>query len=156
MQYTAAPATFAAPNNATRTVIRVTPTSAVDIQLTELSVSFDGASPTATPILVKLMKSASISGGTASAITVQSVRDSPAAASLAANTYTAEPTYTSQVLLKHWYVSPVSGLLLQFPLGREPQRLAAANVGLELVIVTVTASGTPNVAAYMELVQGSS
>lgn len=156
MQYVVSVATFAAPSNATRTAIRLAPTAAVDLQLIEFGLSFDGTSATATPILIKLTKSASITGGTASSQTSQSIRDSAATVDVTANTYTAEPTYTTQVTLKQWYVPPTSGLVIQFPLGREPQRLAAASVGLELMLTTVTASGTPNVACYMEFQQGAS
>jgi hypothetical protein len=156
MQFSAAPATFAGPSNATRTAIRLGPTATMDLQLIEFAVTFDGTSATATPILVWLAKSASISGGTASAITLQATRDSTATADVTANTYTAEPTYTTQVALKRWYVPPTSGIVIQSPLGREAQRLAAASVGLELMLTSVTASGTPNVACYMEFQQGVS
>lgn len=156
MQYTAIPTTFAAPSNATRTVIRLVPSTSADVQILEFGVSFDGTTATNTPILIKLTKSASISGGTASSITLQSIRDSSVAGSVTANTYTAEPTYTTQVVLKQWFVPPTSGLVVQFPLGREPQRLADAAKGLELLITTTSGSGTPNVASYLEFQQGVS
>lgn len=156
MQFVAAPSTFTAPSNASRTAIRLAPTSAVDMQLLEFGVSFDGTTATNTPILIKLTQSASITGGSASSITVHSMRDSAASVSVTANTYTAEPAYTSQNTLKQWYVPPTSGIVIQFPLGREPQRLAASNVGLEIMITTVTGSGTPTVACYAEFTQGAS
>jgi hypothetical protein len=117
-------------------------------------VGFDGTSATAVPVLVELFTDSGVSGGTSASITLAQMRGSTATATVTAASYSVEPTYTTLVVLKEWLIPPTSGLLLQFPLGREPEGQpgsARASLGLR-----VTAPATVNVRCYLEVVQGPS
>lgn len=143
-----------------KTVLNLIASTTITAQLIELAVSFDGTTPTNTPVLVQLLKSTQAGAGTGTAVTMIQSRNlgntsggGAAAALTATAAYSAEPTVFSP--LKSWLVSPTSGLLVQFPLGREPEvPLTAANAfGLA---IRCNAPQAVNVRAYMEFVQGSS
>lgn len=109
--------------------------------ITELGLSFDGSSA-ATPIKVRITRQST--AGTASAGTISKCDPSDVAAETASQiTYTAEPTDTDQ--LRYWYTSPTSGLILQFPLGRELKFAASSFVGL-----CVVAPSSVNASGYLE------
>jgi hypothetical protein len=121
--------------------------------LTELGVSFDGVTATAVPVLIELCSSTQGAAGTKTSFTPLLIRGGEASVPTAARftagiNYTVEPT--TLVVLKHWYVSPTSGLVLQFPLGREIAGVgiaATARLGLAL---RLTAPAIVNYKAYFE------
>lgn len=152
MQYTARSGSLALSAATARTVCRVASTSAIGFELIEMGVTFDGVSATAVPVLVELLTDSNVSGGTAASITLAQIRGVAVAATITAASYSVEPTYTSAVVLKEWLVPPTSGLVLQFPLGREPEGEPGA--AHQSCALRVTAPATVNVRSYLEVEQG--
>lgn len=136
-----------------KSVLRVA-SAGILYQLAELSVSFDGTSQSAVPVLVELCQDDGVSGGSSSSVTPRQVRGAAVTATVTATTYSAEPTYTNLVVLKSWLVPPTTGMLLQFPLGREVEaQPATARLA---TVLRLNAPAAVNVRAYMEVVQGPS
>jgi hypothetical protein len=115
------------------------------IRICEFSVSFDGTSGTAEPVTVELCSSTQAGAGTSTSQTPVQCRG-PARAALAtgARNYTAEPTVLT--VLKRWLVHPQTGMVIQFPLGREPEQITTADA----LCLRCTAPATLNAQAYIE------
>ena len=98
------------------------------ISINEIGVSFNGTSAAAVPVIVRLVRTttAPVGGGTITQAATPVDNASPASLCTAYMPTTATPgTYattppTVGVILRTWYVSPTSGLIVQFPLGQEP------------------------------------
>lgn len=117
----------------------------------EIGVTFNGASPTATSVIVRLTRTTTVpaANGTVTGLQAATPLDSSAPASLCtayapgASGWTTAPT--AGVTLRTWYVPPTSGLVLQLPLGLEldsPATPAGAGFGLQLVApAAVSVSG---------------
>lgn len=119
-------------------------------KVTELSVSFDGVSGTAEPVTVELCSSTQATTGTATAHTLaQCSGATRTVQGTAARNYTVEPA--TLTVLKRWLVHPQTGLVLQFPLGREPQQ----NVTADGLCLRVTAPTTVNCQGYLEIAEES-
>lgn len=122
------------------------------MSLNELSVSFNGTSASAVPVIVRLIRTTVAPAATSPALSQASTPLDPAAPSStytayapsAASAWTTRPTIG--VTLRAWYVSPTSGLVLQFPLGQEPDGPAttAAGLGIQCIAPAVVA-----VSSYM-------
>lgn len=118
-------------------VLDVAPTASNRrISVNELGVSFNGTSATATPVLVRLVRTtgAPTGGGTITQAATPMDAGAPASLCTAYMPTTATPgVYTSAptvgVTMRSWYVSPTSGLVVQFPLGSEPDSPATAAAG---------------------------
>lgn len=133
-----------------KTILNVIAASNSLVRITEMSVSFDGATATATPVTVELCKSTQGAAGTSTSHTIAQVRGpTRTVQATAARNYTAEPT--TLTVLKRWLVPAFNGLLvIQFPLGREPEQVTSAN-GLCL---RCTAPATVNAQGYLEFEEG--
>ncbi len=120
------------------------------VRLTEFGVSFDGVDAAAVPVLVELGSSTQAGAGTATARTPLQVRGAPRTVqATAAVVYTVEPTVIT--VLKEWLVRPDGGLLvMQFPLGREPEQTVTAD-GL---LLRATAPAVANARCTMEFEEG--
>lgn len=119
------------------------------IRLVEFSVSFDGTSATAEPVTVELCFSTQATAGTSTAVTPVQIRGpTRTVQATAARAYTAEPTVIT--VIKCWLVHPQLGLVVQFPLGREPEQTTTAD-GL---LLRCTAPAAVNVQAYLEFEEG--
>lgn len=119
------------------------------IRLCELSVSFDGTSGSAEPITVELCSSTQATAGTSTSHTIAQVRGpTRTVQATAARNYTAEPTVLT--VLKRWLVHPQAGLVVQFPLGREPEQATTADA----LCVRCTAPAGVNCQGYMEFEEG--
>lgn len=119
--------------------------------LVEFSVSFDGVTASAVPVLVELCQSTQATAGTTTAFTPLQIRGWPggAATCTAGVNYSAEPTVLTVV--KQWWLTPNGGVLvIQQPLGREPQTIVAASTIGKALIVRCTAPATVNVRGYLE------
>ena len=118
--------------------------------LVEFSVSFDGVTASAIPVLVELGHCTQAGAGTSSSATIRQIRGATRTVQgTAQRQYTVEPTVIT--VLKEWLVRPDGGLLhLQFPLGREPQQ----NTTLDGLVLRATAPATVNVRAGMEVENG--
>jgi hypothetical protein len=152
VQYVANPGQVVTAANAAKSLLSILSTASIGAVVVELGVSFDGTSATATPILIELCKWDNTTAGTGSSTTPIQVKGTVVASAVtAAFNYTVEPTVLTP--LKQWLVSPTSGLVVQFPLGREPS-VEPGTKGLVLRATTVTASGTPNARPYIEFAEG--
>lgn len=119
--------------------------------ITELSVSFDGVTATAVPVLIELVLSTQGAAGTSTGGTLTQIRGWPA---MSANitgqiNYTVEPTTLTST--KMWLFPPTAGtFVLQHPLGREPQGIVAAATIAKGLGVRITAPAVVNTRGYLE------
>lgn len=119
------------------------------IRIVELGVSFDGVSSTAEPVTVELCSSTQATAGTSTSHTIVQTRGpTRTVQATAARNYTAEPT--TLTVIRRWLVHPQSGIVIQFPLGREPEQVTTAD-GL---CIRCTAPATVNAQAYIEFEEG--
>lgn len=107
----------------------------------EVGVSFNGVTSSAVPVQVRLVRTTSPTATNATQVPTPSDPASPA--SLCGG-YTA--TATVGVILRTWYVSPTSGLVLQFPLGQELDSNTTSGAG---IAVQLTAPATVLANTYM-------
>lgn len=119
-------------------------------RIVELSVSFDGVTAGNEPVEVSLVKYDATTTGTRTAHTpLQTGGPTKTGQVTAFRNYTVEPTALQVV--KEWLVRPDGGLLLvQFPLGREPEQIES----LEGYGLTLNAADGVNVQGYMEFEEG--
>ncbi len=91
-------------------------------KIVQIDITFDGVVASAVPVLVELVKATGVSsGGTAPAATkVQARGNAQTTARINDTTDGASPTVQQSYL-----VPPTSGLVLQFPLGREPEMVVS-------------------------------
>jgi hypothetical protein len=120
-------------------------------RVTELGISFDG-SAAAAAIRVDLYRTTTLGSPTGTTATPVAVNNSQASIALSSGLtiLTAEPSAVA--VLRTWYVSPASGsLIVQFPLGREPDTTHLTSGTQSIGIRVVTPSGvTPHAASYIE------
>ena len=117
-------------------------------KVVELSVTFDGVTAAAEPVTVELVSSTQATAGTSTSHTMVQVSGATRTAQgTAARNYTAEPTVLT--CLKRWLVHPTAGLVVQFPLGREPQQNTTAD-GLG---IRCTAPAGVNAQGYLEVAE---
>lgn len=113
-------------------------------KLVEWGVSFDGTSATAAPVVVRLVRATA--DGTGSTATEKPWDpDAPTAAVAAKHSYTAEPTKETQALVE-MEVHPQGGVIVQYPLGREP---VIDNATTSILCIEATAPAIVNALAYM-------
>lgn len=118
-------------------------------RIIEMSVSFDGTSGSAEPVTVELCSCTQATAGTSTSHTIaQSGGPTRTAQGTAARNYTAEPTVLT--VLKRWLVHPQTGIVIQFPLGREPEQVVTAD-GLA---IRCTAPAAVNAQGYLEIEEG--
>lgn len=119
-----ATAESAAVPNTLATILEVNPPANRQAIITEVSITFSGVSSTDVPVLVQLVEvTATSAAGTG--VTPASQQDGQVtAASTAKKLPASEGTVT---VLKTYMVPPSSGLVIQFPLGREPRVQGAAS-----------------------------
>ena len=140
----------ASPSNGTKVACQIATTSTKPCIVVGFDISFDGADATKTPIQVQLASptAAGSGGSTFTPLLVSSESSATSSTTARVNDTTAGASAT---LFAAWYVSPTSGFSYQFPLGREVDLLISDF--LELKVVTVTASGTPNYLANLWFVE---
>lgn len=121
------------------------------IAVVEVGVSFNGISATAVPVIVRLVRTtvAPVGGGTITQAATPVDAASPASLCTAYMPTTASPGVyattapTAGAVMRTWYVPPTSGLVLQFPLGQEPDSPgtpAAAGFGIQCVAPAIVAA----------------
>lgn len=131
-----------------KTVLQYICAANTPAKVVELCASFDGVSGTAEPVTVELCSSTQATTGTATAHTMaQSSGATRTVQGTATRNYTAEPTVLT--VLKRWLVHPQTGMVLQFPLGREPQQ----NVTADGIALRCTAPTTVNFQGYLEIAE---
>jgi len=127
----AATAEAAAVPAAMSTILEVDPPAARQMIVTEASITFSGVSSTDPPVLVEFCEvTAASAAGTV--VTPASMQDGQVAVGSAAKKLPA--TEGTVTILKTYNVPPSSGLVIQYPLGREPriQGAAAAAKGFSI------------------------
>lgn len=111
------------------------------ISCNEIGVSFNGTSSSAVPVIVRLVRTTVAPVTTSSPAQAATPLDPASPSSLctayapstAAVYSTSGPTVGTT--LRTWYVPPTSGLVVQFPLGQEPDGPATTAAGLGIQIV---------------------
>jgi len=100
-----------------KTLLQIIAASNHRVKITEFSISFDGTSNTAAPILVQLLRQTD--AGTMSSLTCQKMNeaDDETLQTTAQHTATAEPTGTTEVMGEQ--VHPQGGYTWQAPFGGE-------------------------------------
>lgn len=135
-----------------KTVLNVIAPAADGLVLVEFGISFDGVTASAVPATVELCQSTQATAGTAgSAPTPVQIRGrtlTGGSVPTAGCNYTAEPT--TLTVLKQWYVSPTSGLIIQFPLGREAEGDPSGGT-IKALCLRVNVTANVNCLAYMEV-----
>lgn len=133
-----------------KTVLNVIAGSNATFRIIEFGVSFDGTSATAEPVTVELCYSTQAGAGSGS--TTHTIQQSGGTArtvqATAQRGYTSEPT--TLTVWKRWLVHPQTGIVVQSPLGREPEETVTAD-GLCL---RLTAPAAVNCQAYIEFEEG--
>lgn len=126
------------------TAIALIGATATKARIIEWGVSFDGVSATGAPVLVRLVRATADGTGTGATVKAWDP-DNPTAAATGKHSYSAEPTKESQPL-GVWHVHPQAGIVVQYPLGREP---VLDNATTSIVCIEVTADAIVNVTAYI-------
>lgn len=113
------------------TVLQLRGSASAKAAVIQWSVAFDSTSGTAEPVLVRLIRQSS--DGTGSAATeAEWDEDGPEALLSAFHSFSAEPS-TGEVLEEH-LVHPQAGIVIQYPLGREPKLSAATTSRLGIAV----------------------
>lgn len=122
------------------------------LALPEWSISFDGVSASAVPVLVELVNSTQAGAGTAGVSTVITQirgRATTGSAPTMGGNYTAEPT--TLVSLRRYYVPAFMGTFVyQAPLGREPECDSSGGT-IKALGIRITPPATVNAVGYMEV-----
>lgn len=128
------------------TVIALIGATQVKPKIIEFGVSFDGISATAEPVLVRMIRTTADDGTSTAATEVQfGDPDGPTPNCAAKHSYSAEPTKAAQPMAV-WHVHPQAGLVIQYPLGREP---GLDNTTSNGIAIEVTAPAVVNCSAYI-------
>lgn len=125
-----------------KTLLQIVAATNQRVLVREISVSFDGTSNTAAPILVQVLRQTT--AGTMSALTLQKMNpdDGETLQTTGQHTATAEPTGTDEVLGES--VHPQGGYTWQAPFGGEIHVPGGGRLGL-----AVTAGAAVNAKARM-------
>jgi hypothetical protein len=131
-----------------KTVLNVIAAANRAVKITEVGVGLIGASGSAKPVLVELCTSTQASAGTSTAVTpaATDAGDATTVQATAAKAYSAEPTALTPI--RRWRVHPQAGMVVQFPLGREPRSDIAK--ALALRVTFESGETTTNIDAYIE------
>lgn len=128
-----------------RTVIQLVGATTCKARILEFGVSFDGISGTAEPVQVRIIRQSTAGTFTAASEVSWDDPDAPAASCAAGHSFTStEPT--SAGVLAHYEVHPQTGIVIQYPLGREP---VLDNATTSRIGIVCTAPATVNAVAYI-------
>lgn len=150
-QYVAAASGITLTTSAT-VVLNVTSSSGSRrMNVNEFGISFNGTTSSATPVTVNLVRTttAGTTGGTITQAATPMDSSAPSSLCTATMCTTAGGWGTGPTvgaILRTFLVSPTSGLVLQFPLGQEPDGPATSSFGFG---IQVTAPAAVGVAAYL-------
>jgi hypothetical protein len=132
-----------------KTVLNVIAAANRCVKVTEIGVGFIGNLGTAKPVLVELCTSTQAGAGSGSSAVTPAPTDPGDATTVqatAAKGYTSEPTVLTPI--RTWRVHPQAGLIVQFPLGREPRTDIAKAVCVRVTFESGETTST--VDAYVE------
>jgi FlaG/FlaF family flagellin (archaellin) len=126
-------------------IIGVRSGSTFGLVLVEFSISFDGITPTNEPVTVSVDEWDGATAGTSTAVTPVQLRGQDITHGLTcARDFTAQPTVL--VTIKEYLVHPQTGIVVQFPLGREPESLESQGW-----LISGTAPAVVNARGYQEV-----
>lgn len=134
-----------------KTAFMVIPSSTVPISIIEFGVSIDAASGRA---FVELVESTQAGAGTTTSTGAKQIGGYTAGTDGTPNAsygrkYSGEPT--TLTVLKSWWFPAPGPLVIQFPLGREPDSLLSGSTNHKGLGIRVKVdSGTPNMDGYLE------
>lgn len=122
--------------------------------ITAAHISFDGVTASAVPGVVDFCTSTQATAGTTTAFTPVLVRGqtSDVALATAGINYTAEPTVLGVAYT--WFVSPLTGLVIPYPLGREPEGVSAASTARKGWALRLNFAAAVNYRAVIEFEEG--
>ena len=128
------------------TVLQLVASTAVSPKIVEWGLSFDSTSATAQPVVVRLLWQTSTSEGGASAATevAWDRRTAQGAKAVGRHTFTSEST--APTCFATYNVHPQAGIVVQYPLGREP---VLDNSTLSRFGIECTAPAVVNVVGYL-------
>jgi len=135
-----------------KTILSVISAANAINRITAFSVSFDGVTATAVPVLVELCYSTQATAGTPTGGTFTPTQIRGATRTCQATgsrNYSAEPTVITTYLP---FLVPafMGSLTLQFPLGREPEQIVTADA----LLLRCTAPAAVNVRGWIEFEEG--
>ena len=125
------------------TLVQLRGATATKAKIIEWSVSFDGTASTNAPIVVRLLRQTTDRTGSA-ASEVKWDPDAPDANCAALHSFSAEPTAGD--ILAIYNVHPQSGMVMQYPLGRE---IVLDNATTSRFAIEATAPDAVNALAYI-------
>jgi hypothetical protein len=134
-----------------KTACNVIASATIPFTIVEFGVSVDAATGR---FLVELFESTQAGAGTATGTGAKQIGGYTAGTdgtpeSTYGREYSAEPT--ALTVLKHWWCACPGPLVVQFPLGREPQSLLSGSTNHKALGIRVKVdTGTPNCDAYLE------
>lgn len=132
-----------------KTVLSVVCASNAPIRICEFGISFNGTSPTAEPVTVELCSSTQAGAGTSTSQSPVQIRGPTRTVQASgARNFSAEPT--TLTVLKRWLVHPQSGIVIQSPLGREPEQVVTADA----ICIRCTAPAAVSASGYIEFEEG--
>lgn len=131
-----------------KTVLSVINAANSLIRIVEISAGFDAAAG-AEAVTVELCSSTEATAGTATAHTIAQCRGpTRTVQATAKRNFTAEPTVLT--VLKRWLVPPNSSMVIQFPLGREPEQVTTADA----LVLRCTSPANVNFQGHIEFEEG--
>ncbi len=127
------------------TVLAIHSTAAIKPRIVEWGIFFDGTSATAEPVRVRLVRMTADDGTNAACTENAWDPDNPTANCTVKKDYSVEGTKSSTALAEY-EVPPTSGMVMQYPLGREIVLDSATTSGLA---IECTAPAIVNCQAYV-------
>ena len=117
--------------------------------LTQYAVSFDGISASAVPVLMEWCQSTQATAGTpGSSPTPTLIRGLGTSGATPGINYSIEPTVLT--VFDHFFLTPNGGtIVVQFPLGREPQTNLSGSATIKAIALRATAPAIVNVRASL-------
>lgn len=120
--------------------------------ISAFGISFDGVTASAVPALVEMCSSTGATAGTAGSIgTVKMIRGFPSWSPIntVSGQYSAEPGTLTPI--QQWLVPAFMGsMMIQWPLGREPQLQTASATDMLGIAFRVSAPAAVNARAFLE------
>lgn len=113
-------------------------------RIVEMGISFKGTVATAEPVVVELMQSSETGAGSSTAHTTARIAGAERSPQVTAKyNFTSEPTDLTDIA--RWLVHPQAGIVIQWPLGREPECLTTQDA----LIIRCTAPSSVGVEGYL-------
>jgi hypothetical protein len=114
------------------TLLQLNGVATCKAKVVQWSVSFDGVSATAEPVQVKLLRQTSTGASGSAASEIKWDPDNPTALLIGLHSFGTNPTAGD--VLEHYEVHPQAGIVIQYPLGREPtiDNATSSKLGIEV------------------------